>query len=91
MGPALSMNSRGPISEPSEVESGAHRAIQLDRGPLLSLRPLSLTSHSRNISPCCVCTLSSRPTAPLQSSSRGMALRPSETNPHKARAPPLPG
>lgn len=53
--------------------------MQLDRGSP-SLRPLSLTSSPRDISPrhpathsgmCCV---------------HGHAMRPSETNPHKARA-----
>lgn len=41
LGPALSITSRGPISEPSEVESGAHRAMQLDRGLALVLCALS--------------------------------------------------
>ncbi|KAI7773666.1 hypothetical protein LA080_010199 [Diaporthe eres] len=41
LGPALSITSRGPIPEPSEVESGAPRAMQLDRGLALSLCALS--------------------------------------------------
>lgn len=90
MGPALSMNSRGPISEPSEVESGAHRAIQLDRGPLLSLRPLSLASYPRNILDTVLCRYAVL-LLPCRALLMAWPCGPSETNPHKARAPPLPG
>lgn len=82
MGPALSITSRGPISEPSEVESGAHRAIQLDRG---SLSPCAL-SASRAALETFHCTAPYHNTAGALV--HGMALRPSETNPHKARAAP---
>lgn len=79
--PALSITSRGPISEPSEVESGAPRAMQLDRGLAFCLCAFSAspalleTFHYR--------TLTQHRAIPC---THRMALRPSETNPHKARA-----
>ena len=79
MGPALSTTSRGPISEASEVESGAHRATQLDRGLSVPAPSQPHQIPSKHFT-----------TAPYHSTAgilvHGMALRPSETNPHKARA-----
>lgn len=79
MDPALSITSRGPISEPSEVESGAHRAMQLDRGFSASAPSQPHEVPSKHFT-----------TAPYHSTVKilvhGMAMGPSETNPHKARA-----
>lgn len=52
MDPAVSITSRGPISEPSEVESGAHRAMQAGQGPpsLCALSPSQPLESRRNIS-----------------------------------------